>query len=318
MWVALSRVTWERGDLVATADHLRRAADLGEAAGLPQQPYRWRVAMAQLRAAEGDAEGADALLEEADRIYSGDFSPNVRPVAATRARLLAGAGDLPAARAWVGARGLSATDELTYLREYEHVTPARILMAEHTATGEAHPLAAAAALLDRLRVAAETGERTGVLIEVLVLPAVAHDASGRREQALGSLEQAARLAEPEGWTRVFLDEQPSLQRLLDALGRRLGDRPFVRHLQAASTTRPAKASVGQPTTSYPGHELVEALSSRERDVLRLLASDLDGPAIARRLSVSLSTVRTHTQRIYTKLGASNRRAAVRRGHQLNL
>lgn len=318
MWVALSRVTWERGDLVATADHLRRAADLGEAAGLPQQPYRWRVAMAQLRAAEGDPEGADALLEEADRIYSGDFSPNVRPVAATRARLLARAGDLPAARAWVRARGLSATDRLTYLQEYEHVTLARILMAEHTATGEAQRLAAAAALLDRLRVAAEAGERTGVLIEILVLLAIAHDASGRREQALGSLEQAARLAEPEGWTRVFLDELPSLQRLLEALGRRLGDRAFVRHLRAAGTTRSARASVGQPTTSYPGQELVEELSSRERDVLRLLASDLDGPAIARRLSVSLNTVRTHTQHIYTKLGVNNRRAAVRRGHQLNL
>ncbi|HEU4514346.1 MAG TPA: helix-turn-helix transcriptional regulator, partial [Nocardioidaceae bacterium] len=80
MWVALSRVTWERGDLAATAEHLYRAADLGEAAGLPQHPYRWRVALAQLRAAEGDMTAADALLEEAEQLYSGDFSPNVRPV----------------------------------------------------------------------------------------------------------------------------------------------------------------------------------------------------------------------------------------------
>ncbi len=60
------------------------------------------------------------------------------------------------------------------------------------------------------------------------------------------------------------------------------------------------------------------LSSRELDVLRLLGSDLDGPSIARHLNVSLPTVRTHTQHIYTKLGVNNRRAAVRRGHQLHL
>ena len=64
--------------------------------------------------------------------------------------------------------------------------------------------------------------------------------------------------------------------------------------------------------------LVATLSSREHDVLRLLASDLDGPSIARHLNVSLATVRTHTQHIYAKLGVNNRRAAVRRGHQLNL
>jgi LuxR family maltose regulon positive regulatory protein len=64
--------------------------------------------------------------------------------------------------------------------------------------------------------------------------------------------------------------------------------------------------------------LVAALSSREQDVLRLLASDLDGPSIARHLNVSLATVRTHTQHVYAKLGVNNRRAAVRRGHQLNL
>ena len=79
-----------------------------------------------------------------------------------------------------------------------------------------------------------------------------------------------------------------------------------------SPTRRVRGPSGEPLA------LVATLSSRERDVLRLLASDLDGPAIARHLNVSLATVRTHTQHIYAKLGVNNRRAAVRRGHQLNL
>ncbi len=130
MWVALGRVAWQHGDAATSARHLDRAADLGEGAGLPQQPYRWRVAMADLRAAVGDWRGADALLEEADRLYNGDFSPNVRPVAATRARLWVRAGDLAAARRWASERGLSPDEDVTYLREYEQVTLARILLAE--------------------------------------------------------------------------------------------------------------------------------------------------------------------------------------------
>jgi LuxR family transcriptional regulator, maltose regulon positive regulatory protein len=71
----------------------------------------------------------------------------------------------------------------------------------------------------------------------------------------------------------------------------------------------------QPGPSQP---LVEPLSERELEVLRLLETDLDGPEIARELVVSLSTVRTHTQNIYAKLGVNNRRAAVRRAHELEL
>ena len=64
--------------------------------------------------------------------------------------------------------------------------------------------------------------------------------------------------------------------------------------------------------------MVEPLSERELDVLRLLGSDLDGPDIARELTVSLNTMRTHTKSIYAKLGVNSRRSAVRRGQELGL
>ena len=67
--------------------HLLRSQELGEHTGLPQNPYRWRVAMARIREAEGDLDGALDLLDEAERLYVGDFSPNVRPVPAMRARV---------------------------------------------------------------------------------------------------------------------------------------------------------------------------------------------------------------------------------------
>ena len=142
------------------------------------------------------------------------------------------------------------------------------------------------------------------MIEILVLQAVAHQARGDRPAALASLQRALTLAEPEGYVRVFADEGPALAALLKAAAKQGTAPGYVRRLLAAVNTTGPAAPV------QPG--LIEPLSDRELDVLRLLGTDLSGPDIARQLSVSLSTVRTHTNRIYAKLGVNNRRAAVRR------
>jgi LuxR family maltose regulon positive regulatory protein len=304
MVVGLSQIALERDDLETTAAHLARADALGERLGLPQFPYRWRVARARLHEAQGDLDEAVALLEEAERVYIGDFSPNVRPVPAQRARMLLAQGRVPEALDWARAQGLTVDDELSYVREYEHVTLARILLHQHDA--------GASALLDRLRIAAEDGGRTGTLIEVLALQALArraergrHDVSG----ALAPLEQALRLAEPERYVRVFLGEGAPMAALLEALAARGAGWSYPRRLVDAFRRGPARP-VGQG--------LVDPLSPRELDVLRLLGTDLDGPAIARELVVSLNTVRTHTKNIYAKLGVTSRRAAVTRAGELGL
>jgi LuxR family maltose regulon positive regulatory protein len=311
MLVGLSQIAFERDDLQEAAELLTRAEELGERLGLPQHPYRRRVARARLREAEGDLDAAAVLLEEAERVYVGDFSPDVRPVPAMRARLLVVQGRLAEAHDWARDHGLSADDDLSYVREYEHVTLARILLAERS------PASAGTAyrLLERLRVAAEEGGRTGTVIEVLTLQALAHHAEhGRRDVpgALAPLERALRLAEPEGHVRVFVGEGAPIVTLLDAVTRTHTSWPYVRRLRDAG-------DLGGRTSARPASAaLVEQLSARELDVLRLLASDLDGPAIARELVVSLNTVRTHTKNIYAKLGVTSRRAAVSRARELDL
>ncbi len=200
-----------------------RADALGEPNGLPQHPYRRRVARARLLEAEGDPGGALALLEEAERVYVGDFSPDVRPVAAHRARTLLTLGRLPEALAWARERHLAPDDPLHYLREFEHVTLARILLQQVADTGSGPVLREAADLLERLRAAAEDGGRTATVIEVLALQAVAHHARHGRHDlpgALAPLEAAVRLAEPEGHVHVVLDAGPSVLPLLEALARR--------------------------------------------------------------------------------------------------
>ncbi|MGD0608978.1 MAG: BTAD domain-containing putative transcriptional regulator, partial [Streptosporangiaceae bacterium] len=300
MYVGMSGVHREYDDLQAATQWLLRSQELGEHVGLPQNRYRWRVAMARIRQAEGDLPGALDLLNEAERLYVGDFFPNVRPVPALKARVLIAQGNLGEALGWAREQGLSADDDLSYLREFEHITLAKVLLAQR-AEPEVHH---AARLLERLLLAAEEGGRTGRVIEILVLQALTRQRLGDISAALARLERAMTLAEPEGYVRVFADEGPAMASLLRVASRQGTAGNYVRRLLAA---------VGGTEHDRPVKQaLIEPLSERELDVLRLLGTELDGPDIARELMVSLNTVRTHTKHIYAKLAVTSRRAAVRR------
>jgi LuxR family maltose regulon positive regulatory protein len=310
MYVGMSEVHRERDDLHAATQHLLRSQELGEHNGLPQNRYRWRVAMARVRQAERNLPGALDLLNEAERLYMGDFFPNVRPVPALKARVWIAQGRLGEAVGWAREQGLSVDDDLSYLREFEHITLARMLLARHQDERAEHSLDQAARLLERLLRAAEDGERTGRVIEILVLQALTSQRLGNIPAALACLERAVTLAEPEGYVRVFVDEGPPMASLLRAAAKQRIAGSYVRRLLAA---------VGETEPDSPVKQaLIEPLSERELDVLRLLGTELDGPAIARELMVSLNTVRTHTKHIYAKLAVTNRRAAVRRAQELDL
>src|SRR5215208_2681710 len=150
MHVGLSHVLRERDELDAARQHLQVSSELGEHVGLPQNRYRWRVAMARIREAEGDLSTALDLLDEAERLYVGDFSPDVRPVPALRARVLVAQGEWRAALDWARERGLSVDDDLSYLHEFEHVTLARTLLARYTAERDEGSIQDACGLLERL------------------------------------------------------------------------------------------------------------------------------------------------------------------------
>jgi len=301
MHVGMSRILCERNDVHSAMQQLQMSQELGEHTGLPQNPYRWRVAMARITQAGGDLDGALELIQDAERLYVGDFFPNVRPVSALKTRVWIAQGKLDEALEWTRERGLSAADELSYLREFEHITLARVLLARRA-------LPDAMKLLGRLLRAADHGARNGSVIEILVLQAVGYQMQDNIAAALLSLERALTLAGPEGYVRIFLDEGPAMADLL--------------RLAAKLRTAPAYARqlltlFGKPRSTTLLTTL-EPLSERELDVLRLLGTDLDGPEIARQLVVSLSTLRTHTRSIYGKLGVNNRRAAVRQAGDLDL
>ncbi len=310
MYVGLSGLHRERNDLQTATQHLLRSKELGEHTGLPQNRYRWCVAMARIREAQGDLDSALDLLHEAERLYVGDFSPNVRPVAASVSRVWVAQGRLGEALHWVRERSPSVSDEPSYLREFEHITLARVLLFRSTSNRADSSILEAVGLLERLLHAAEEGKRTGSVIEILVLQALAHQMQGNIPAAHVPLERALTLAEPEGYVRMFVDEGPPMTLLLEAAAKHGIAPHYVRHLLTAFGPTEDRPPVKQG--------LIEPLSEREMEVLRLLATGLNGPEIARELVVSLNTMRTHTKNIYSKLGVNDRQAAVRRAKELDL
>jgi LuxR family maltose regulon positive regulatory protein len=150
----------------------------------------------------------------------------------------------------------------------------------------------------------------GSAIEIMVLQALAHEAQGDISRALVPLERALTLAEPEGYVRIFVDEGPPMAALLRDAAKHGIAPNYVSQLLTAF----GKAEGRKPVTQL----LIEPLSERELEVLRLLGTELNGPEIAHELMVSPNTMRTHTKNIYSKLGVHNRRAAVRRAEELDL
>lgn len=339
MLVGMSELYYEHNDLIAAAQCLMNAREQGEHTGLPQHRYRWRVAMARIRQAEGDLNSAIDLLNEAERAYNGDFSPNVRPVTAMIARILAAQGRLEEALAWTHTQKLTTADDLRYLREFEHITLVRILLACYRReqadcfVQTAEPLLqSAAALLGRLLKAAETGGRARSVIEIRILQALIQYEQGETQAALMPLQQALALAEAEGFVRIFVDEGLPMEHMLREASSLKVHQDYTRKLLAAFSSDPhqeggneipgstaSSLSKPAPRETHPVKTaLVEPLSQRELEVLRLFQTELSGPEIAQELTVALSTVRTHTKSIYSKLNVNNRRAAVRRAIELKL
>jgi LuxR family maltose regulon positive regulatory protein len=316
MHVGLAARHREANDLSAARRELTRARELGPHSGLPQDAYRWRLVMAGIHEAEGDLEVAFRLLDEAERVYFTDFSPSVRPVDAVRARTWARCGSVDAAVAWVAGSDLSVDDPPIYLREFEHLTLAKVLVADHARRGDGRGLSGVLVFLDRLLNAATEGRRGGSVIEIQVTRALALHEMGEQGEALRALGEALEGAEQEGYVRTFVDEGAPMAALLVAAQKRAPS-AYVGRLRAALAPAPLPEQT-PARIGTRGEIPVDALSSRERDVLRLLDTELNGPEIARELVVSLNTVRTHTKNLYMKLGVTSRRAAVRRAKELDL
>jgi LuxR family transcriptional regulator, maltose regulon positive regulatory protein len=291
--LGLARIFYEWNDLLAAEQHGQHCLQLTQQIAIENVDTvaSYRVLLARLKLAQGDVPGAIAVLDEAAAfIRQHGFVSRMPEVAAAHVLALLHQGQLAAAP------HLAQTHDLP-------LSQARVSLAQSDP-------ATALAVLEPVRQQAAAKGWLDEQLKATVLQAVAYYVHGEPDTAMHWLGEALTLAEPGGCIRIFVDEGPPMAALLREAAK-LGIAPsYVRHLQAA---------FGESDRRTPSPQLViEPLSERERDVLRLLRTALTGPDIACELMVSLNTVRTHTKHIYTKLGVNSRRAAVLRAEQLDL
>ena len=300
----ISEIYREQNNLEAAKQAQMTSAKLGNEIEFPVWKIRWFVAEARLKEIQGDLDGAIDLLYEAERRDIRSPLPDVRPVSALRARIWVKAGKIKKALNWARDRWLSSDDELSYLREYEHITLARIIKASYEIDKDNKTIQDAIELLQRLLSAAEKGRRLGSVIEILILLALAHQAQGDTTTALIHLERALAYAKPEGYLRIFLDEGPQMATLLKNAADQGIELDYTQKILFAIE------SFIQEDCSKPNQSLVALLSDRELEVLQLVAQGLTNREISERLYLALDTIKGHNRRIFAKLGAQNRTEAV--------
>jgi LuxR family maltose regulon positive regulatory protein len=300
----------ELGDLEGALDRATRGVELAES-GEDTVVLGWSyLCLMRVLLTAGDLAGAEALVQRVeDYTRKSDIPPWIHQMmAAWQARLWLAQDKLDAASRWMAERRLDIDSEHKFLREFEQLVMVRILVARNE-------LEEAATLLQRLREAAEAGEHTASLIEMLILQALVFQAQSDGDQALHTLETALSRAEPDGFIRTFVDEGPPMGRLLHQAARREMAPAYAQRLLAAfpaASQEPGRSPVAQG----PESDLIEPLSEREMEVLQLVSQGLTNREIAARLFLSLNTVKAHTRNIYGKLSVHNRTQAVARARAL--
>jgi LuxR family transcriptional regulator, maltose regulon positive regulatory protein len=316
--VGIAQVLFQRNQLEEALEHATRGVEFCRQVIELTELDVALVALAWVRQAMGDPDGALEAMEEACRSYPrADVVALSYPAWSERARLLLALGRVEEAVRWTREQGLTDQDEVSYLREGDHLVLARVLLAQ------AQP-GAALGLLERLDALAASQGRTGSLLQVRALRSLALQAAGDHQDALTLLAETLELATPEGHVRVFADEGPPMGALLRSLlgarrrGRLAGeDGAGLEHLhRVAAAFRPARQPEGPAAPAAGG--LIEPLTDRELEVLRLLAAGRRNRDIAAELVVTLETVKKHTSHIFAKLGATNRTQAVAHARRLGL
>jgi LuxR family maltose regulon positive regulatory protein len=319
-FVGTGEVAYQRNELEAALRQVTEGIERCRQLTYTQPLATGLAALAWIRQANGDPGGAREAIADAERVAPGpDVTSLLNPVPAQRARLLLAQGEVAAAARWVEERGLAPDDEPGYLREPEYLVLARVLLAQDRP-------GPALALLGRLHAAATAQGRTGSVIEIGALRALALAADGEEAAAVDALAQALMLGFPQGYVRVFADEGPpmaaSVGRLVavqkaDQAAARDIPLGYLAQLLRAFGHEPAAPGTGRAAAAaVPG--LAEQLTARELEILALLAAGTPNPRIAEQLVVSLDTVKKHVSHILGKLGAANRTEAVTRARQLGL
>jgi LuxR family transcriptional regulator, maltose regulon positive regulatory protein len=304
-YLGLARVFYQWNNLDTAQQHGQQSLQLARQMENVATPAACGVMLARLKLAQGEVDSAATYLAQAEQfVRLHNFVHLVPEVAAAQVITMLHRGNL------TSAAHLAGTHELP-------ISQARVYLAQ----GDAR---AALAVLELLRQQVEAKGWVDERLKIMSLQAVAFHAFGEHEQAVQVLGEALTLAEPQGYIRLFLDEGPPMAQLLREANAHGIMPDYTGKLLAGFETQGQESTSVSPIPDWQSQSppasqsLIEPLSQRELDVVRLFRTDLSGREIAQELVIALSTVRTHTKSIFSKFNVNNRRAAVKRAAELDL
>jgi len=319
-YVGRGNLEYEWNHLDAATFLLQEGIKLCERTGNGRAILQAHITMAFIKQAKGDADGASAMMQQVVQITERQRLTQYRgaQVEASQAWLSLMQGDEAVVSRWLQRCGLSLEQEVTHLREREYLTLVRALIMQSR-------LDEAKQWLEKLSQLAEAQGRMGSVIEILMLQAEALYASGDVNQALKSLSRALSLAEPEDYIRLFVDEGTPMARLLAQMRTHRRSEYIVstdyreKLLSLLGGTHDEGAPHPAAAALQPGtHPLIEPLSERELEVLRLIVAGCSNREIADRLVIAVSTVKWYVNAIYGKLQVESRTKAIARARELNI
>jgi LuxR family maltose regulon positive regulatory protein len=305
-YARLAALHYEWNDLDTARRHAETALELSRILARPNYLVQSHVVMARLLLAQQDLSGALAALHEAEQVadrYVLTLSADSL-LAEMQMRAWLAKGDPESGEHLARQRNLGADTAINPMREAEYLMLARVLLVQGR-------VSEAMAVQERALRAFESFGWQGRVIETLILRATALQASYDPAVALSALERALALAQPEGYVRVFLDEGAPMAGLL----RRAGSRGISPKYVAKLLSESDRESGITPAARQP---LIEPLSDRELEVLRLLAAGKSNHEIAGELVLATGTVKRHLNNIFGKLSVQSRTECVARARELRL
>lgn len=313
-------VEYERNHLAEARRRFEQSAQLSALSGHNAGAVYTHVLMARIQQAEGDLAAASASIQAAVALLPQGAPAWLRPeVLLQQVRVSLAQDDPLPAEAALQQAGLLGESLPTHLDDLLALALLRYRCYEARQDGKPKAYDAARLLADTLLASAMMVQRNGIALQVLLLRAQLFDANGEHEHALADVLQAHALAEPEGYVRSFLDEGPAVARLLRKCAEQSQHRPAVLTSSAAFSQAATVRGEGGAALIETGQAgLVEPLTQREVEVLRLIAAGMKYEQVAENLVISLNTVRFHVKVIYSKLGVNNRVQAIEAARQRNL